>query len=436
MANHERPDPELTNVVAGLLLQLGEPSGAREELKEGASHHGWLPSNMFLLTIADARDGQLDDALQKARELIDDPVLGADAQVLLIDLLLERGDLQAARLAAEAALRERPDATNLLLARARVAGREGMRAHQLSLIEKAVSLNSNDTAARTARGVALLEMGSRSEGQRDLAAVVAGDPSNNQARDALVGSAIRTRRGRLTLVAAFFLLPGISVFVPWLLTTIRGSRPPHWLSSAYVGALATVVLVAHLIDRLRTDRSVAVIKRDAHRGRLRGVPLLPTLRPLRWLLVATMAGLWIIFVAAGTVFDQALSPGRLIAGILLEVPAAIALVFALRLWKLRRDQLSRSEPRFFNPSSCHCHKVAKVGGRRAEAYIQRHLLHELTVHRGGIERYRCELLGVRWVWFSTNSGLRSEPLPIAFRLRDDVVPPMPVLESGKTNGYL
>jgi thioredoxin-like negative regulator of GroEL len=153
MANDVRPDPGLTALAASFLLDAGDARGARERLEAGARALGWDSQTKYLRIVAAARGHQLEDAIALARELTDDPDRGADARLLLVDLLLENQDAEGARLAAEAAPREGPHSTDGLLARARVAGREGKREEQLTLLEKVRTVDPDNLSARTAHGI-------------------------------------------------------------------------------------------------------------------------------------------------------------------------------------------------------------------------------------------------------------------------------------------
>jgi Flp pilus assembly protein TadD len=436
-ANDIRPDPNLTVLTASVLLDAGDPRGARGLLEAGAAAHGWEPRTRYLRIVAATKADQADDAIGFARELAGDPDRGDDARLLLVDLLLKTGDVGGARFVAEAALRGRPDSTDCLLAQARVARCEGTTDEQLRLLERARTLDPDNLTVRRAHGIALLQTGSPMEGQRELAWVLFRRPGDPGATNALLGSSIRSRLGGLAWLAAFFLLPGICVLIAWLPGRLRGTPAPPWLLSVYFYSVLAVVIAGRIFERLRTDRSVAVIKKEAHRRLVRGRPLFPTLGPLRWLLVASLAALLIFLDLAVLIFPSTpASMASRVETFLLGIPMWLLLGAALWLWRRRRGQIARGEPRSFDPSSCQCHRVSKVGGRRANAYVHRHLVYELSVDRGEIDRFRCDLLGIPWLWFSEQSGLRQEVLPLALRLSEDFVPPTEATEDQRAGFYL
>jgi len=307
---------------------------------------------------------------------------------------------------------------------------------QLAVLERARAVDPDNLAVRTAHGMALLETDSRGEGQRELAWVLARRPGDPIATHALLGSSVRSPKARLALLAAFFLIPGICVLGAWVAATVQGMPAPGWLSSAYFYSLIAVVIAARTFERLRTDRSVRVIKKDAHRRLIRGRALFPTLRPLRWLLVAILAGLWILFVLTALIFTEASVAWRA-STLLLAVPGWLVLIVGLRVWKRRREQITRGEPRRFKASSCQCHRISNVSGQRADAYLQKHLTFELTIDQQGIDQYRCNLLAIRWLRFSEQSGLREELFPVALRLPYDFVPPSEgAVENQRAGFYL
>lgn len=299
---------------------------------------------------------------------------------------------------------------------------------QLDLVERARTLDPDNLAVRTAYGSALLERGSRPKGQRELAWVVAKRPGD-------LGSSFRTHQGRLALLGAFFVIPGMCVLVAWLAARLQGMPAPRWLSSLWFASLIGVIIVVRIFEHLRTDRAVAKIKKDAHRQLVRGQAFMPSLRPLRWLLLAILAGLWTLFVLAAVVFTHASIAWRA-ATFLMSIPGWLVLLVSLRLWKRRREQIARGEPRVFDPSTCQCHRTSSVNGRRADAYVQRHLAFELSIEPKGIELYRCDLLGIHWLHFSEQSGLREHMLPAVLRLPIDFVPPAEGVAQERTGFYL
>jgi tetratricopeptide (TPR) repeat protein len=153
VALDERPDPELTAFAARLLLDSGDPRGATNQLEAGAQVHGWDSETSYLRALAAARACRFEEAIAFARDLVTDPELGSDAELLVVHLLLETGDLEGARRAVELALQERPDSTDLLLAKARVAEREGKVDEQLAFLERAQALDPDNQAVRTWHGI-------------------------------------------------------------------------------------------------------------------------------------------------------------------------------------------------------------------------------------------------------------------------------------------
>jgi hypothetical protein len=218
----------------------------------------------------------------------------------------------------------------------------------------------------------------------------------------------------------YLLTPALSVLVAWLIASLLGKPVPHWLSSLYFGSALLVIIGIRIFVRVRTDRSVSAISKDARRRSNRGRALLPTLRPIRWLLVAIAATLWASFATVAAVLYPASGSAGAVA-LLFSLPGWAVLVASLRLWRRRRAQIARGEPRTFDPSSCQCHRVGWVSGSRAKAYVERHLAFESAIDVQGISQYRCDLLGVRWLYYSENSDLRGT-LPAALKLPEDFVP--------------
>jgi tetratricopeptide (TPR) repeat protein len=419
-ALNERRDPELTAFAARLLLDAGDPNGASEQLEAGARVHGWGSATRYLRAVAAARLGHLEEAIAFAQDVVRDPQRGGDAQLLLVRLLLETDDVEGARRAADVALRERPDSTDHLLARAHVARRDGEMNEELALVERARRLDPDNLAVRTSHGIALLDTGARAEGQRVLARVVAQEPRDPVATKALLGSTLWFRRARSGLRAVYLLTPALFVLVALLIASLLGKPAPPWLSSLYFGSALLMIIGIRIFVRARTDRSVSAIRRDARRRSVRGRALFPTLRPVRWLLVAIAAAVWISLATAAAVLLPA-SVAESAVVLLLSLPGWGVLVASLRLWRKRRAQIARGEPRSFDPSSCQCHRVASVSGSRAKAYVERHLVFESVTDVQGITQYRCDLLGVRWLCYSEQSGLPGT-LPVALRLPGNFVP--------------
>jgi tetratricopeptide (TPR) repeat protein len=419
-ALNERRDRELTAFTARLLLDAGDPNGASEQLEAGARVHGWGSETRYVRAVAAAQLGHFEEAIGFSRELVRDPVRGGDAQLLLVHLLLDTGDVEGARRAAEVALRERPDSTDRLLARAHVARRDGEMNEQLALVERARTLDPDNLAVRTAHGIALLDTGARAEGQRELARVLALEPRDPVAAKALLGSSVRSRRARSGLRAVYLLTPPLSVLVALLVAWLLGKPAPPWLSSLYFGFALLVIIGSRILVRSRTDRSVSAIMRDARRRFIRGRPPYPTLRPVRWLLVAVVASLWISFATAAALLYP-VSGSASVAALLFSVPGWAILVASLQLWRRRKAQIAREEPRSFDPASCQCHRVASVSGWRARVYVERHLAFESATDVHGVTQYRCDLLGVRWLCYSEQSHLPGT-LPAALRLQGDFVP--------------
>jgi tetratricopeptide (TPR) repeat protein len=420
MALTERRDLDLTAFVAALSLDAGDPYGASEQLEAGARVHGWSSETKYLRVLAAARLGRFEEAVALARQLVKDPTRGQDAQLLLVHFLLETGDVVGARRAAEVARQERPSSVDPLLAQARVAEREGEMNEQLAVLERARRIDPDNIAVRTSHGMALLKAGARADGQRELARVVAEKPGDPVARNALLRSTISSQRARSGL-RAVLLTPAKTVLVVWLIASLLGRSAPHWLPSLYFGTMLLVIVGIQVFDRVRTDRSVSAIRRDARRRVVRGAARFPTLQPVRWLLVALVAGLWISFAVAAAFFNREPGSTRVVP-LLLSLPGWLVFVTALWHWRRRRVQIARGEPRSFDPSSCHCRRVTSVSGSRAKAYVERHLVFEAATGVHGITEHRCDLLGVRWLCFSQPSGLPGI-LPVALRLPDDFIPP-------------
>jgi hypothetical protein len=253
-----------------LLLNTNDPQGATDQLEAGARVHGWDPETRYLRALAAARAGRFQDAITVARELTRDPERGSDAELLLVHLMVETGDVDEARRAVEAGLRGHPDSTDLLLAWARIAEHEGKTDEQLAALERARALDPDNLSVRTWHGVALVGAGRRAEGQRELARVVAQEPGNPIASRALIQSTVPSRRAGLGLLAAYFLTPALAVLAAWLVASLRGGDTPSWLPSLYVGTMVLVMIGIRTFDRVRTDRHVAAIRRDAHRRPPRG----------------------------------------------------------------------------------------------------------------------------------------------------------------------
>jgi tetratricopeptide (TPR) repeat protein len=419
LVNQARPDPEITALAARCLLEARDPEAARTELEIGAQQHGWDSETRFLRLVSAARAGQLAEAIEFADELSDDPDRGVDARVLLGELHLRADNLEAARHAADSALRERPDSVDALLVRAAVAGAEGDREQRLALIERARKVDPDSPRVQTALGMALLNSGRRAEGQRAVASVLAKRPGDPMATRALLGSSFRTQRERRVVLAVLFLTPLISALLDGLLPKPEESGPPPRVFIIWFWLWAAVFIAIRIFDRVRTDRSVAAIKRTAHRHAMHGQPLLPTLRPVRWILIGILAGLWVFFDLA-TLFMPSSDPTAIV--LVVGLPGWGVLFLSVLAWRRRREQLARGEPRRFDPASCHCHTVSKLGERRASAYIRRHLVFELAVLPREVDRYRCPLLETRWLYFSGRQAIAGETGQLAVRLPSEFVP--------------
>jgi hypothetical protein len=66
-----------------------------------------------------------------------------------------------------------------------------------------------------------------------------------------------------------------------------------------------------------------------------------------------------------------------------------------------------------------------VGGSRAKAYARRHLTPDGSALTTGIQPCRCDLLGVRWLWFSEEGGLPGMESAV-LRMPDDFSEPTDV----------
>jgi hypothetical protein len=275
MADDIDPDPRSSVQSASALLDAGDPNAARSRLEAGAREHGWTIEGRYLLARVAALSGDDDQAIGLAREVTADPVYRADANLLLVSLLSDAGDVEGARIAADAVLDDRPEWVPGLLARAHVAGREGAHEDELALIDRARMLAPDDPVVRTTYGVALLDRGSRAEGQRELAAVV-GTSGHPFAASELVGSAIRSSRARRWLFLVFTGVPILLVLIALAVQALTDSSFP-WIGSLYFYSLLAIVVTVRTIERARTDSSVRLIKKDARRRLMRGGPRAPDL---------------------------------------------------------------------------------------------------------------------------------------------------------------
>jgi Tfp pilus assembly protein PilF len=424
-------DARLTVPIASVLLDGGDPEAARAHLDAHAETHGWTPESRYLMARAAATAGDDETAIAFARELTADPAHRVDANLLLVPLLLDAGSIDAARIAADAVIDERPDWVPGLMARAHVAAREHATEEELEFIERARALAPDDPVVRTVYGVALLDRGSRAEGQRELAGVLGRQPGHPFAAHELIGSPLRSPRARRWLRAVFIGVPLLLVLIALAVEAFTGSSVP--IGSVYVYSLVVIVLTVRAIERARTDSSVRVIKREAKRALARRGPTLPTLRPLRWLLLASFGGLWCLLFAAGAAFTTG-SIGERLVDLPVSLTGGLVAAGAVRVWKRRRRQLARGEPRRFDPSACHCHRITSLGEGRATAYGRRHLTFD-SVIGPGIERYRCPLVGVLWLRFSGEGRLPSEVDPMLLRLPVDFAAPMERGRSEEPGGF-
>jgi hypothetical protein len=221
-----------------------------------------------------------------------------------------------------------------------------------------------------------------------------------------------------------------------LLALLRGEHAPPWTASLYFGLLFGVIITVRVIERVRADRSVLAIKRAAHRRLILEGPMLPSLRPLRWLALASLSAMWTIVVLIGMMAVPGSVASRIAGFGLLGVPAGAAFGGAAWMWGRRRRQLARGEPRSFNPSSCLCGAVSVVAGRRASAYASRHLRPERYLLPDVVDEHWCDLLGIRWVRFTAGSGLRERDFPVLFRIGAEKAPQEPAPDVPGTGFYL
>lgn len=222
--------PEILVLAATAALDLGRHEEAERLARRAVHVRADGPGQLTLGRVLLER-GDLAAARQTLKAAAGDPRVAADAHYLLGEARLDAGETESARAAFELAVEDRPGHGRAWLALGRLHGRAGRQAEALSALERAARLRPRDAECQLALGRAALTAGRYRLAERALAAATAADPDAPRVL-ALLGR-LRKAQGRLNEALA-----------AWeRLTRSRPDDPDAWAGLAATrqaaGALAS-----------------------------------------------------------------------------------------------------------------------------------------------------------------------------------------------------